>query len=166
MRLVKWLGSLRGLSRQFKAVNQYFPSIWEFNVSAYPYFIGEDAGFPNMTFDGFFLYLDIGKKPEYENTGKYLFFCSDNRKLFDIAVNEIMNHGFIKAQLVMRLDKGFNEYVLFLHYHDDSRSHELFMRNKKEHHVKFRGWKSYAETNVSYSEGYLKKIAEMYGNDV
>lgn len=124
---------------QFELNKKYLPSIQLFDVSAYPYFISKDESFPNMVFDGFFLYLDSGKKPKRENNGKYLFFSRDNRKLFNIAVNEITNHGFYKAQLVMRLMKGFFEYVLFLHWHDGSRCHELFVRNGMECYVKFRG---------------------------
>ncbi|TET18764.1 hypothetical protein E3J74_09160 [Candidatus Bathyarchaeota archaeon] len=142
---------------------KYFPSIQLFDVSDHPYFISEDESFPNLVFDGFFLYLVSMKKPERESNGKYLFFSGDNRRLFDVAVNEIQNHGFCKAQLVMCLMKGFSEYVLFIHWCDGSRCHELFERNRLEYHVKFRGWKSYAKTKVWHSEGYLKKLEGLYG---
>ena len=46
-----------------------------------------------MASDGFWLYLISEEKPNYEITGKYLFFSPDIDKLIEIANNEIKKHG-------------------------------------------------------------------------
>jgi len=110
-------------------------------------------------FDGYWIWLFSGEKPNYEITGKYLFFCEDKDKLIEIATNEIENHGFHEAKVNVNLLEGQTEHVLCLYYNDDSRKHELAERNKQEYGVKYRYWKSdLATLQGQYSKEFLDKL--------
>ncbi len=110
---------------------------------------------------GFWLWLFSEEKPNYEITGKYLFFSRNQEKLFDIATNEIEKHGFHRAKVNMKLLKGQTEYVLCLYYKDDSRKHELAARNKEEYGVKYRYWKrDEATLKGQYSKEFLEKLSK------
>lgn len=112
-----------------------------------------------ITFDGYWIWLFSEEKPNYEITGKYLFFSSDKDRLIEIATNEIEKHGFHEAKVNMNLLKGQTEHVLCLYYKDDSRKHELAERNKKEYGVKYRYWKSdEATVRGKYSKEFLEKL--------
>jgi hypothetical protein len=109
--------------------------------------------------NGYWIWLLNEEKPEYQITGKYLFFCEDKDKLIGIATNEIEKHGFHKAKVNEYLLKGQTEHVLCLCYEDDARKYELAERNKKEYGVKYRYWKSDEATlKGEYSEEFLKKL--------
>ena len=112
-----------------------------------------------MKFDGYWIWLFSERKPNYDITGKYLFFCSDKEKLIEIANNEIEKHNFHKAKVNMNLLEGQTEHVLCLYYKDDSRKHELAERNKQEYSVKYRYWKSDEATlKGQYSKEFLDKL--------
>ena len=114
-----------------------------------------------MMFNGYWIWLVSEEKPNYEITGKYLFFSSDQDKLIEIATNEIEKHRFHRAKVNMRLLKGQTEHVLCLYYEDDSRKHELAERNKKEYGVKYRYWKSDEATlSGQYSKEFLEKLSK------
>jgi len=114
-----------------------------------------------MVFDGYWLWLISEEKPNYEITGKYLFFSSDKDKLIEIATNEIEKHGFHRAKVNMNLLKGQTEHVLCLYYKDDSRKHELADRNREEYGVKYRYWKSDEATlKGQYSKEFLEKLSK------
>jgi hypothetical protein len=110
-------------------------------------------------FDGYWIWFLSEKRPDYEITGKYLFFHEDKDRLIGIARNEIENHGFHKAKVNENLLEGQTEHVLCLYYKDDSRKHELADRNKQEYGVKYRYWKSDEATlSGQYSQEFLSKL--------
>lgn len=114
-----------------------------------------------MIMGGYWVWMESEEEPDYEITGKYLFFSEDQDKLIEIATNEIENHGFHSAKVNMRLLKGQTEYVLCLYYKDDSRKHELAERNKQEYGVKYRYWKSHEATlKGQYSKEFLDKLTK------
>ena len=114
-----------------------------------------------MMFDGYWIWHLSEEKPNYEITGKYLFFSSDQDKLIEIATNEIENHGFHRAKVNMNLLEGQTEYVLCLYYKDDSRKKELAERNRRDHGAKYRYWKSDEATlKGQYSNEFLEKLTE------
>jgi len=110
-------------------------------------------------FDGYWIWLLKEEKPEYQITGKYLFFSKDKGRLIGIATNEIENHSFHKAKVNEHLLNGQTEHVLCLYYKDDSRKNELAERNKDGHGVKYRYWKSDEATlKGQYSKEFLEKL--------
>ena len=112
-------------------------------------------------FDGYWIWLFSEEKPDYEITGKYLFFSSDREKLIEIAKKEIEGHGFHEAKVNKNLLEGQTEHVLCLYYKDDSRKHELAQRNKQEYGVKYRYWKSdIATLRGHYSKEFLEKLSK------
>lgn len=112
-------------------------------------------------FDGYWIWLRIEDKLTKVISGKYLFFSENKEKLLEIATNEIENHGFQMAKVNDNLLEGQTEYVLCLYYGDDSRKHELADRNKQKYGVKYRYWKSDADTlNGKYSKEFLDKLPE------
>jgi len=112
-------------------------------------------------FDGYWIWLFSEEKPNYEITGKYLFFWEDKNRLIEIANNEIGKHGFHEAKLNDTLLKGQTEHVLCLYYKDDSRKYELAERNKQEYGVKYRYWKSdLATLKGQYSKEFLGKLSK------
>lgn len=109
--------------------------------------------------DGYWIWLLNEEKPEYQITGKYLFFSEYKNRLIGIATNEIEKHGFHKAKVNEQLLKGQIEHVLCLYYKDDSRKSELAERNKNEYGVKYRYWKSDEATlKGKYSKEFLSKL--------
>jgi len=113
-----------------------------------------------MKFDGYWIWLFGEEKPDYEITGKYLFFSSDKDKLIGIATNEIEKHGFHEAKVNNSLLKGQTEHVLCLYYENDSRKQELAERNKQEYGAKYRYWKSdIATLRGQYSKEFLEKLS-------
>jgi len=114
-----------------------------------------------MMFNGYWIWLMSDEKPDYEITGKYLFFSPNRDKLIEVATNEIEKHGFHRAKVNMNLLKGQTEHVLCIYYEDDSRKNELAERNKKEYSVKYRYWKSDEATlRGQYSKEFLEKLGE------
>jgi hypothetical protein len=112
-----------------------------------------------VKFDGYWIWLFSEHRPDYEITGKYLFFCEDEDKLIGIATNEIEKHGFHEAKVNKNLLEGQTEHVLCLYYKDDSRKNELAERNKQEYGVKYRYWKSDEATlKGQYSKEFLDKL--------
>ena len=112
-------------------------------------------------FNGYWIWLLSEEKPNYDISGKYLFFCEDKDKLIEIADNEIENHEFHKAKVNEKLLEGQSEYVLCLYYKDDSRKYELAERNKQEYNIKYRYWKNDESTlKGQYSQEFLEKLSE------
>jgi len=112
-------------------------------------------------FAGYWIWLFSEEKPDYEITGKYLFFSSDRKKLIEIAKKEIEGHGFHEAKVNKNLLEGQTEHVLCLYYKDDSRKHELAQRNKQEYGVNYRYWKSDEATlRGQYSKEFLQKLSK------
>jgi len=112
-------------------------------------------------YDGYWIWLSGQDKPDYEITGKYLFFDSNKKRLIDIAHKEISEQGFHKAKVNDSLLGGRTEHVLCLYYKDDSRKNELAQRNNEQYGVKYRYWKSDAATlQGEYSKEFLENISE------
>lgn len=111
-------------------------------------------------FDGYWIWLRSSIRPDYEVTGKYLFFSKDRERLLQIAENEILNHEFHLAKVSSRLIGKSTEYVLCLYSEDDSRKQELAQRQAAEYpDVKYRYWKSDEATlRGEYSEEFLSKL--------
>jgi hypothetical protein len=110
-------------------------------------------------FDGYWLHVSTREPPPYEITGKYLFFSEDKDQLIEIARNEIIHHGFHRAKINAELLGRNVEHVLCLYYRDDTRKDELADRNQNDYRVKFRYWKSDADTEEGkYSESFLENL--------
>lgn len=87
--------------------------------------------------------------------GKYLFFSENQEDLKEIAKREITKHGFEIAK-VSTMPNG-NDYVLCLYWQSDSRKYELFDRYKAWKGIKYRWWKTNADTRAGkYSREYLQ----------
>ena len=109
---------------------------------------------------GYWTYVISEKKPNYDITGKYLFFSENKERLLEIAKNEILEQGFHLAKVNNNLLGSNTEYVLCLYYHDDSRKYELAERyREKNSDIKYRYWKSDKDTlKGKYSEEFLSKL--------
>ena len=109
---------------------------------------------------GYWIYVISEKKPNYDITGKYLFFSENKERLLEIAKNEILEQGFHLAKVNNNLLGSNTEYVLCLYYHDDSRKYELAERyREKNSDIKYRYWKSDKDTlKGKYSEEFLTKL--------
>jgi hypothetical protein len=85
--------------------------------------------------------------------GKYLFFCERQAPLVALARDEIENHYFEVAKVSQNARGG--NFVCCLYWHDDSRRYELFIRHRDEEHLKYRWWKSNADTRAGkYSKQF------------
>jgi hypothetical protein len=106
------------------------------------------------------LWIESEKEPEYNISGKYLFFSENRERLIEIAENEIENYGFHRAKTPIALIGNLTDYVLCLYYEDDSRKYELAERHKQLYHdVEYRYWKSdLATLRGEYSQEYLEKL--------
>lgn len=90
--------------------------------------------------------------------GKYLFFSTDRKLLVEIAKAEIGLHGFHYAKVS---NNPWGEDVLCLYSEDDSRKTELADRYADKPNLRYRYWKSNADTEAGkYSEEFLKKERE------
>lgn len=85
--------------------------------------------------------------------GKYLFFAEDRNHLIQLIENEINVHGFSVAKVS---DKpNGKDYVACLYWHNDSRKYELAERYKNKKHIKYRYYKSNADTRAGkYSKQF------------
>jgi hypothetical protein len=111
--------------------------------------------------DGHWIWLFSEEEPDYEITGKYLFFSEAKDRLIEIARNETENHGFHVAKVNENLLEGQTDHVLCLYYRDDSRKQELADRNRQEYGVKYRYWKSDEATlKGQYSKEFLERLSE------
>ena len=112
-------------------------------------------------FDGYWNWLLSPEEPDYQITGKYLFFDPDKEKLIRIAEKEIAEHGFHEAKVNNSLLEGRTEYVLCLYFENDLRKHELAERNNRDYGVKYRYWKSDEATlKGEYSKEFLERLSE------
>jgi len=96
----------------------------------------------------------------YKITGKYLFFSLNRDLLIEITINELENGGFHRAKTHMAsVTPPSGEYVLCLYYKDDSRKHELANKYGNRSELKYRYWKSDADTLAGkYSKQFLNKL--------
>jgi len=89
--------------------------------------------------------------------GKYLFFCTDQEILKKLAEYEITKHNFNIAKVSVDATNG--KYVCCLYWINDNRKHELANRYKHRQDIKYRYWKSNADTRAGkYSKQYLQNI--------
>ncbi len=99
-------------------------------------------------------------KPNYDITGKYLFFCEDREVLKKIAIEEIENNNFHHAKINMKGNKKGTDYVLCLYYKNDSRTIELAEKYKSKPELKYRHWKSDEDTlKGNYSDEFLNRLS-------
>lgn len=109
--------------------------------------------------DGYWEWFTHKTEPDYEITGKYLFFSEDRKLLKEIAIKEIENNSFHHAKINMEGKNKGPEYVLCLYYKDDSRKNELAKKYKSSK-VKYRYWKSDQDTiQGNYSEEFLSQLS-------
>jgi hypothetical protein len=88
--------------------------------------------------------------------GKYLFFSADKSLLMDIAETEIIEHGFECAKVSQEPRNA--DYVLCLYWEASDRSAELACRYTGRPHVKYRWWKSNADTRKGkYSNQHKRR---------
>lgn len=86
--------------------------------------------------------------------GKYLFFSTDQKLLMKIMEDEVANHGFSVAKVINE-PRG-EEYVACLYWHSPDRKHELADRYKNTPNLKYRYYKSNADTRArKYSPQFL-----------
>ena len=86
--------------------------------------------------------------------GKYLFFCSNQETLIELAKDEIENHGFNTAKVSVSASNG--EYVCCLYWTDSDRKHELADRYGDKKDIKYRYWKANVDTRAGkYSKQYM-----------
>lgn len=89
-----------------------------------------------------------------DQTGKYLFFCENQETLLKLCEYEITKHGFIYAKVSTTAANG--DYVCCLYWINDSRKYELARRYRHRQDIKYRYWKSNADTLAGkYSQKYL-----------
>ena len=87
-------------------------------------------------------------------SGKYLIFSKNQRLLLNICKDEIKNHVFEAAKV--SVSPRNQEYVCCLYWHDDKRKHELAKRHGANSKLKYRYWKSNADTRAGiYSKQFL-----------
>jgi len=93
-------------------------------------------------------------------TGKYLFFSESKAELEKIAIHELETGGFYRAKINTDRHKKGKDYVLCLYYEDGSRKYELAEKYKSNTKVKYRYWKSDADTiEGKYSEQFLEHLS-------
>lgn len=111
-----------------------------------------------LIFSGYWLDV-LGDEPvPYEVMGKYMFFSTEPMALLKAAETEIAEHGFHVAK-VNATPMGGREHVMCLYYVNDSRRRELADRNRELYGLKYRWWKSDADTEAGkYSERFLSRL--------
>jgi hypothetical protein len=103
-----------------------------------------------------------GDYPDGIITGKFLFFSEDRDLLIDILHAEIDIHGFFVGKVSKDQNNGrIGDHVLCLYSTSNQRGRELSNRYKALDTVKYRWWKSNADTAAGkYSEQFKKGIAK------
>lgn len=95
--------------------------------------------------------------------GKYLFFSDDPELLMQIMEDEIENHGFEVAK-VIKEPRG-TEHVACLYWHNPDRKHELAERYANTPNLKYRYYKTNADTRArKYSNQFLKSAPPQLGS--
>jgi len=88
-------------------------------------------------------------------TGKYLFFAEDRELLLEIAEAEILENGFANAKVSR--EAQHKDHVMCLYWTDNSRKWELAAKYGHSETVKYRFWKSDADTLAGkYSKEYQR----------
>jgi hypothetical protein len=91
--------------------------------------------------------------------GKYLFFSKDKKKLISLIEDEILNHGFNTAKIINE-PKGI-DYVACLFWTGDERKYELADRYKGSSDIKYRYYKSNADTMAGkYSKQFIEETKQ------
>ena len=107
--------------------------------------------------DGFWTYIKAEDWDESERnkiSGKYLFFSEKKSELILIALYEIQINGFRIAKVSN--SARTTDYVLCLYWEDDDRKIELAGRYGDNSRIKYRWWKSDADTRAGkYSKRFL-----------
>lgn len=108
-----------------------------------------------ITDDSEWTWLQLWDPPKKRQiSGKYLFFSQSRELLIQIAKSEIRSHGFSDAK-VSKNPPGHDD-VLCLYWADDSRKVELAQRHGGSQNLRYRYWKSDADTEAGkYSEQFL-----------
>lgn len=87
--------------------------------------------------------------------GKYLFFSKNQDILIYIIESEIINYDFQVGKVIADAAYG-QDYVACLYWHDSSMKEELAKRWGKNPKVKYRGYKTNADTRAGiYSKQFL-----------
>lgn len=95
--------------------------------------------------------------------GKYLFFSDDQELLIRTIEDEILNHGFKDAKVIAE-PRG-KDYVACLYWHSPDRKHELAERHGNTPNLKYRYWKSNADTRAGkYSAQHMGIVMPCYGS--
>ena len=97
-----------------------------------------------------------GDYPDGIITGKFLFFSEDRDVLIDILHAEVDIHGFLVGKVSKDQNNGrVGDHVLCLYSTSNQRGHELSERYKALESVKYRWWKSNADTAAGkYSDKF------------
>lgn len=112
-----------------------------------PILIGDEGGWL------YFKHIDFDEDTPIK--GKYLIFCPNRETLAGIAITEILQHKFEVAKISMQA-RGV-DHVLCLYWTNADRARELASRYKNRTDVKYRWWKSDADTRAGkYSEQFKR----------
>ena len=85
--------------------------------------------------------------------GKYLFFSKNQNTLKELCEHEISEHDFKVAKVSFNANNG--EYVCCLYWTGGERKHELRDRYQHRKDVKYRYWKTNADTRAGrYSKQF------------
>jgi hypothetical protein len=136
---------------------------------ALPAWVPDGLKLPNgiaVEFDGYWLWVRTSEDEPYRVSGKYLYFAEDPMALLKIALEEVGHQGFHRAKVNAEVVSG-TEHVLCLYWKDDSRRYELSDRNSALYGVKYRWWKSDADTFAGkYSPEFLDGLHSAQGRSV
>lgn len=98
--------------------------------------------------------------------GKYLFYCSKQKPLLQVARLEIKEHHFPLAKVVTKENKILDDYVLCLYDFCEKKDEDMLKRFKnylETHGVRYERWKSEEETrNNQYEPEFYEKLFEKY----
>jgi len=95
-------------------------------------------------------------------SGKYLFFSSNRSFVIAIARQEISEHNFTCATVLLDPDIKTDEYVLCIYYSDNRREGELAMRYAGKEGIKFVGWIGKAMKIEEFSEKMCVEKKELF----
>lgn len=111
--------------------------------------------------DVYWEWFERPEPPPYEITGKYLFFSAARDTLVKIALEELRTGVFHTAKTHMAtVEPPSGEYVLCLYYKDDSLKHKLAAKYRGRPGLKYRYWKSDADTiRGAYSREFLDSLS-------
>lgn len=115
------------------------------------------AKIPKCSDDYWIRFGDPGESSSFTGSqgGKYLFFSKYQNALLAMAEYEIWEHGFECAKVSKEARQ--DDYVLCLYWEDDQRKQELLERYGGRDDIKYRWWKSNADTRAGkYSDQHKR----------